>query len=129
MSGKPSRIVLAVLSGYVANAALIAITDHLLVRFARRDVFLEIDFITQCLYEVAAGYLCCVIAKGAARKANTILVVLGLLVGAISLYSSWRTEPHLYGIGLLVVWAPFVWIGYALWGLRTTLRAGVATDR
>jgi peptidoglycan/LPS O-acetylase OafA/YrhL len=75
----------------------------------------DADLITQCLYEVAGGYVCCLIAKRSERWIAVIgLVVLGLLIGTISLITSWGAEPHWYGIALLSVWAPCVCVGYAL---------------
>jgi hypothetical protein len=37
---------------------------------------------------------------------------LGGVVGAASLLNSWTTEPHWYGIALLVTFPPCVWIGW-----------------
>ena len=128
MRGKASRIALAVLVGYLVNATLIVLTDLFLLRFVPKNLFFGTDFATQCFYEVAAGYLCCVIAKSVEREATILLLALGLLVGAISLRSAWRTEPHWYGLGLLAVWAPLVWLAYAAWSFCSQ-RARIARDR
>jgi peptidoglycan/LPS O-acetylase OafA/YrhL len=109
------RLILAVLAGYVTNALLVGATEQLLSRLRPNPDYFVADLITQCLYEVAAGYLCCFIAKRSERWIALVgLVGLGLLVGTISLIASWKVEPHWYGIALLSVWAPCLWIGYAL---------------
>lgn len=110
-----ARCILAVLAGYAANAVLVTATEQLLPRLLPNSDYFVGDLITQCLYAVAAGYLCCLIAKRSERwVAAAGLVALGLLVGTLSLISSWNAEPHWYGIALLSVWAPCLWIGYAL---------------
>lgn len=109
------RIILAVLAGYSANAILVAATEQVLPRLVPNPAYFAADLITQCVYEVAAGYLCSRIAKGSERWVAVVgLIGLGLLVGTISLITSWQAEPHWYGIALLSVWGPCVWIGYAL---------------
>ena len=37
---------------------------------------------------------------------------IGLLIGTVSVITSWRHEPHWYAITLLSVYAPSVWTGY-----------------
>jgi peptidoglycan/LPS O-acetylase OafA/YrhL len=114
------RIILAILAGYTVNALLVAATEQLLPRLVPGKHYFVVDLSTQCLYEVAAGYLCSVIAKPSQRRTAVFgLVVLGLLVGTVSLITSWKAEPHWYGITLLCVWAPCVWIGSSLARRRT----------
>jgi peptidoglycan/LPS O-acetylase OafA/YrhL len=109
------RFIIAVLAGYAANAVLVAATEQLLPRLIPSPDYFVADLITQCLYEVAGGYLCCLIVKRSERWIAVVgLVGLGLLIGTISLITSWKAEPHWYGIALLSVWAPCVWIGSAL---------------
>ena len=109
------RTVLAVLAGYVANAVLVAATEQLLARLIPQRHYFLADLVTQSLYEVAAGYLCSLIAKPSERRVAMLgLIGLGLPVGAVSLIASWKAEPHWYGIALLSIWAPGVWIGIAL---------------
>jgi hypothetical protein len=55
-----------------------------------------------------------VITRRARGIAATTLMALGLMIGTTSLVTSWNTEPRWYGIALLAVYAPGVWIGYAL---------------
>jgi hypothetical protein len=109
------RVILAVLTGYAANAVLVVASEQLLRKLILNPDYFVADLITQCLYEVARGYLCSLIAKRSERWTAVVsLVGLGLLVGTIFLITSWKAEPHWYGIALLSVWAPCVWIGYAL---------------
>jgi peptidoglycan/LPS O-acetylase OafA/YrhL len=103
------RFILAVLAGYTGNAVLVAASEQLLPRLIPNPDYFVADLITQCLYEVAGGYLCCLIAKRSERWIAVVgLVGLGLLVGTISLVTSWKAEPHWYGIALLSVWVPCV---------------------
>jgi hypothetical protein len=116
------RIILAVAAGYIADGILVALTEQLLsLRAPSVDAtqplyYFVVDLISQCLYTVVGGYLCCVIARPDLRAAMAGLMGLGVLVGAVSLVSSWKTEPHWYGIGLLAVYPPCVWIGWTLKG-------------
>ena len=109
------RTILAVLAGYGANAVLVAATEQVLLRFRRGTSYFATDLITQCLYEVVAGYVCCLVSERPKRRlAVFVLIGLGLLIGTISVVTYWNTEPYWYQFGLLFVWAPSVWIGYVL---------------
>jgi hypothetical protein len=114
------RIILAVVAAYLANGLLVAISELALPRFIPRAgsapplAYFIADLIGQCLYTVIAGYLCCFIATARHRAAMLGLACLGILVGSISLASSWHSEPHWYGVALLAVFAPCVWIGWKL---------------
>jgi hypothetical protein len=112
------RVIFAVLAGYITDAALVIATE-LALRVPSRHVaqplrYYVIDLITQCLYTVIGGYITCAIAGPVHRAAMITLICLGLLVGSASLTASWHMEPHWYGIGLLAVYAPCVWIGCSL---------------
>ena len=112
------RVILAVLTGYIADAALVVATE-LMVRAPGRHVaqplrYYVIDLITQCVYTVIGGYIACAIAGRMHRAAMISLICLGLVVGSASLTAAWHMEPHWYGIALLVVYAPCVWIGCRL---------------
>ncbi len=108
------RPFLAVVAGYAANAVLVVVTEQLLSRFFIPTYYFVADLVTQCLSTIVGGYLCCLIAQQARRIAMAGLVGLGLLVGTVSLVTSWTAEPHWYGIALLSVYAPCVWIGGTL---------------
>lgn len=114
------RIILAVIAGYIADGILVVATEQFLVwLIPGADVtpplyYFVIDLMTQCLYTVIGGYLCCVIARPSQRAALGGLIGLAVLVGTISLVASWKSEPHWYGIALFVVYPPCAWIGWTL---------------
>jgi hypothetical protein len=118
--GHIGRIVLAVVAGYIADAILVLATEQLLsLLVPGADVapplyYFVIDLISQCLYTVIGGYLCCVIARSSHRAALAGLIGLAMLVGTISLVTSWKNEPHWYAIALFVVYPPCAWIGWTL---------------
>lgn len=126
---KAGHVILAVVAGWLANAVLAGLTEVLLWTSMRGaggkhpGKYYIIDVICQCCYTIVGGYLCCVIAGPSRRAAMFGMVFLGLLIGGLSLPSSWPREPHWYSITLLVVWAPCVWIG---WSLRS--RGAMATQ-
>jgi hypothetical protein len=122
------RIALAVIAAWVANAILVGITEAFLLwpwlaphHRAKPLSYFVADLITQCLYTVIAGYLCCVIARPTHRIAMFILIGLGLVIGGVSTFFSWNMEPHWYRIALLAVYPVCVWIG---WRWRVRLSRG-----
>ncbi|HVH88265.1 MAG TPA: hypothetical protein VM912_16205, partial [Terriglobales bacterium] len=122
------RVIVAVAAAYVANGILAMVTEQLLssrtqaAGHTRSLYYFTVDLVTQSVYTVAAGYLCCVIARPSQRIAIVGLIALGLLVGSVSLVVSWKLEPQWYGIGLLAVYSPCAWIGWT-WRVRQTLRS------
>lgn len=122
---RTGRTIVAVISGYATNGILVMATEQLLASRTRATEqmppthYFVIDLVSQCLYQVCAGYLCCLIAGPSQLIALVGLIVLGLLVGSVSLVTSWKVEPHWYGIGLLAVYAPCAWIGW-IWRVRQT---------
>jgi hypothetical protein len=68
-SGSVGRIILAVVVGYIADGILVVATEQLLslrapgVEATQPLYYLVVDLISQCLYTVVGGYLCCVIAR------------------------------------------------------------------
>ena len=114
------RVILAVVAGWMTNAILVGITEVLMWKIMRGGAghrplnYYIIDLICQCCFTVVGGYLCCVIARPPNRVAMLSLMALGLLIGGLSLPSSWSREPHWYRIALLAVWVPCVWIGWTL---------------
>jgi hypothetical protein len=112
---RTGRIAAAVLAGYLLNAVLVAATELFLTRLVHGRSYFVADLATQCVYEVASGYLCCVIALPSDKRTATVsLILVGLTVGGFSLAASWNSEPRLYGIALIGIWAPFIWVGYLL---------------
>jgi hypothetical protein len=119
--GNIGRIILAVTASYIADGVLVVATEFSLVAagFAATQSYYVVDLISQCLYTIIGGYLCCIIAGATKRAALAGLMGLGLFVGTADLVSSWKTEPHWYGIALLIVYLPCVWIGWTLKARRT----------
>jgi Zn-dependent protease len=119
-SGSGGRIILAILAGYIANAVLIVATEQLFSLLVPGFdagpplYYFVVDLISQCFYTVAGGYLCCVIARPSQRVAMAGLIGIGVSVGTVFLITSWKTEPHWYGIALLVVYPLCVWLGWTL---------------
>jgi hypothetical protein len=116
------RAILAVIASYVANVVLIVATEQFLLSLAPRGAatpplsYFVVDLTSQSLIQVGAGYLCCLIVRPSQWIALTGLIALGLSVGTVSVVMSWKSEPHWYIVGLLLVYAPCVWIGWALRG-------------
>lgn len=115
------RIIFAVVAGYLANAILVLATEELLSWLgpgagAPPLGYVVIDLLSQCIYTMVGGYLCRVMARSSQRVALAGLIGLGVLVGTASLITSWKNEPHWYGVALLAVYPPCVWIGWTLKG-------------
>jgi hypothetical protein len=103
--GNIGRTILAVIAGYGANAVLVGVTEQLFSRFMVKTDYLVADLITQCLYTIVGGYLCCLIAQRSGRIAVAGLIGTGLLLGTVSLATSWQAEPGWYGIALLTAYS------------------------
>ena len=117
--GTTRRIAVAVVVAYLTNALLVTAMELLLSSLGpevETPRYYFVDLIFQCLFTVAAGYVCNAIARSTNRAAMISLIMLGIGVGTISLLASWKTEPHWYGIALLAVYTPCVWIGWRLKG-------------
>ena len=120
------RVILAVVAGWLANAALVGLTEVLLWTSMPRvggkhpGKYYVIDLICQCCYTLAGPRR---------RVAMFGMMFLGLLIGGLSLPSSWPREPHWYSITLLMVWVPCVWTGWSLRSRRAvasqSLQAGM----
>src|SRR5262245_35339829 len=108
------RIIVAVVAGYVANALLIAGTEQMLSRLVTPARYRVADVVTQSIIQIGCGYLCSRIAKAQRLIATVVLILVGLLIGSVSVVASWESEPHWYAITLLCVYAPCVWAGYRL---------------
>lgn len=112
------RTIIAVIAGYVTFVFMVVATE-LLSRLApsiapgQHLPYFVSDLTIQCLYTIVAGYLCCLIARGQ-WVAMAALIGIGLLVGALSLVMTWKSEPRWYGIGLYISYAPCVWVGWKL---------------
>lgn len=111
------RAVLAVLAGYIANAILVAASEALLSRLTRGATplsYFVVDLFTQCIYTIVGGYICRQVARSSTKAPLGGLISLAMLMGTISLVTSWKSEPHWYGIALLAVYPPCAWVGWRL---------------
>lgn len=118
--GAVARVLIAVISSYLGFGLTVAVTEQILSLVTTKGAekstaYFAGDVITQCLYLIGAGYLCAVIARSH-RYAIVILTAVGLLVGTFSLFTLWKSEPHWYGVALLVTYSPCLWVGWALRG-------------
>ena len=113
------RTVSAAVAGYVLIGLLVVATDQVFAwsipGFALMTVppdrYFVISLITDSLYSLAGGYLCAVIARDRTRHAILWLIVLGEIIGLGAQVALWDTVPHWFGIGLLALYAPAVWLG------------------
>ena len=76
--------------------------------------YFAISLVTDFLYSILGGYACAVIATNHRRGATLGLIVLGSAIGIVAQAILWRTVPHWFGIGLLVLYPVAVWIGSRL---------------
>jgi hypothetical protein len=116
------RAVVGVIAGYLAIGALVAFTDMLFARLVPGwkqmvqppmyyfAVTLGMDF----LYSILGGYVCAMIATTHRRGATLGLIVLGSAIGVVAQALLWKTVPHWFGIGLLLLYPLAVWIGSRL---------------
>jgi hypothetical protein len=111
---KVGRTILGVIAGYITNALLVGITEAIYARFLDGRKYFVVDLITQIFATIVGGSLCCFIAQSGRGIAAISLTILGLIIGSASLIMTWNAEPHWYGIALLSVYGPCVWMGYAL---------------
>jgi hypothetical protein len=107
-------ILFAVILAYVANALLIVLTEQLLARAFSDAKYFVADVVAQSVIQVGCGYLCSLISNARSGPAIVGLIAIGLLVGGFSLAASWHADPHWYGIALILVYGPCVWIGYRI---------------
>jgi hypothetical protein len=116
------RIIAAALVGYVAIGVLVVTTDKVIEAiipgFATLEVrpllYFIVSLATDFVYSVLGGYLCCVIARDRCRNATLVLLIGGELIGIASQLALWHTVPHWFGIVLLLLYPPAVWIGSSL---------------
>jgi len=118
---------IAIIASYVTFIGMVVATEVFLSRRAPSvaigRAYFGSDLVIQCFYTVVAGYMCCAIGRSQ-RAALAGLTGIGLVVGAVSLVTSWKSEPHWYGIGLYISYAPCLWVGWTLrdrlndWSLR-----------
>lgn len=111
---KVGRTVVAVLMGYVLYGVIVAVVEWIFLRQVTTPRAHVFDVVLHCAGAVLGGLVC----TGAAEEPRWVAVAwltgIGLLFKAIFALNAWNTEPHWYCIALLLVYAPCVWIGWAL---------------
>jgi len=128
-SRNAGRTGLAVIVAYLLNIILIVAADIVFLKLmppvdsVPRRSYLLADLIGQSVIQTLAGYVCCWIARGQ-TGALAFLAAVGLVIGGFSLFHSWQNEPHWYGIALLAVYFPCLWLG---WNLRSRRGGEIAS--
>ncbi|MEO7144343.1 MAG: hypothetical protein ABI165_12670 [Bryobacteraceae bacterium] len=113
------RLVISVLAGYAAIGALVVSTDQvfaaLIPGFASAAMppvyYFYVSLATDSLYSIVGGYCCAAIARRRAQQATVGLIVFGELAGLVATVMLWHTAPHWFGLGLLILYPPAVWLG------------------
>jgi hypothetical protein len=116
------RIAAAVLAGYIAIGALVVLTDQIFAAaipgfrtMATQPLyyFVIVSF-TDTLYSAAGGYLCAAIASAAVGRATLALMIFGEIMGVVAVVLGWKSQPHWFGLPLLVLFPLGVWCGSRL---------------
>jgi hypothetical protein len=113
------RTVLAALAGYALIGVLVVFTDQLFSLMvqgfnsmaAPPSYYFKVTLATDGFYTMLGGFLCGTIAQQAAKKATLFLMIGGEIIGLASTVALWRTQPHWFALGLLILFPPAVWIG------------------
>jgi hypothetical protein len=116
------RAIVGVIAGYLGIGALVAFTDMLFSRLvpgwkqmAHPPLYyFAVSLVTDFLYCIVGGYACAAIAAERRRGATLSLIVLGEVIGIVVQGLLWKTVPHWFGIGLLILYPLGVWIGSRL---------------
>jgi hypothetical protein len=116
------RTVIAVIAGYALIGVLVVFTDQLFSVAIQGfnslatppRYYFALSLLTDTFYSVLGGYLCAAIARSASKNATLALMIGGEIVGLVSMIAFWKTVPHWFGLALLVVYPPAIWIGSRL---------------
>jgi hypothetical protein len=122
------RTALAVIGGYLAIGILVALTDFLFGQLVpgfksmtRPPVYyFAVSLATDTVYSAFGGFLCARLAKDRASAATAGLAVIGELIGIVAQIALWKTVPHWFAFGLLILYPPAVFIGSRM-GKKTSL--------
>jgi hypothetical protein len=123
------RMILAILAGYVLIGVLVTVTDRVFAAvpgFAIMNpprYYFLVTLGTDFVYSAVGGYVCSWIAGERAWEGTLCLIAFGETIGLASQVLSWKTVPHWFGIGVLVMYPLGVWIGSRL---RPERRAATA---
>ena len=110
----------AVLAGYAAIAALVMLTDFVVAAIRPGEYisgqvppayYFVVSSFTAPLYALAGGYLCASIGRLKPWWNVTALVVFGEVMGVAATVMFWARQPWWYGLYLLAIYPPAVWLG------------------
>jgi hypothetical protein len=118
------RIAAAVIAGYLLIGVLVFSTDQLfgvlIPGFKSMTMpplpYFLISLGTDFVDSVIGGYVCSLIARERRKAAMWGLILMGEAIGVVTQVMLWRTVPHWFGIGLLVLYPVAVWVGSDLQG-------------
>ena len=113
------RTIAAVIFGYMTTGLLVILTDQIVSGLipgfhsmkTPPDYYFGISLATNTLYAIVGGYLCSAVARNQWKTATLGVIILGETLGTIAQRALWHTVPHWFGIGLLALYAPAVWLG------------------
>ena len=110
------RKILAALAGYVAIGILVVLSDRITssALAAPSTKYFAVTLFTDVVYTIVGGFLCAKIAGAGAREATIGLIVFGEAMGITSAIVAWSTQPHWFGLALLILYPPAIWIGSKL---------------
>jgi hypothetical protein len=73
--------------------------------------YFVVSLFTAPLYSVIGGYIAAWLGRAQAQKCVIGLVIFGELMGIVSTVMFWGKQPLWYGLALLVLFPPAVWLG------------------
>lgn len=116
------RMILAILTGYMLIGLLLTISDRIFATVlpgfghlvTPPRLYLLISLGMDFVYSIVGGYVCSWIARERAWEATWCLIALGETIGVASQFLTWKTVPHWFGIGVLVLYPLAIWVGSRL---------------
>jgi hypothetical protein len=114
------RSIGAVLAGYISIAILVVSTDFVIAGFKPGEyrpgqmppaIYFVISLFTAPLYSVVGGYVCAWLARVCQNRHVLALIVFGEAMGVASAIAFRGQQPVWYGLALLVLYPPAVWLG------------------
>jgi hypothetical protein len=124
------RTIIAAVAGFLGIGILVRFTDLLFAGLvagwdpkAPPLYYFAVSLGTDFLYSIIGGFICAFIAEEHWRRATLWLIVVGEIIGIAAQVVLWKTVPHWYGIGVLILYPAGVWIGSSLRSKRTVRAA------
>lgn len=116
------RMILAILTGYALIGVLVTIADKIFASVVPGfgqvvtppRYYFVVTLGTDFVFSIVGGYVCSWIARERSWEATWCLIALGETIGLGSQFLTWKTVPHWFGIGLLVLYPLAIWIGSRL---------------